>query len=171
MQPGAITLYDSVSSSNIQPREKSALLRWFEKSAPDIVTRPNRANVRNSIAAFRQTSESLIAGALLGLAHAELPNGLDAFNVPMDAALGGLLMLGSTADSEYSADARNIGAVCVGVFTFRTTTQLRTEMRIRKGNAVPKHLTYGSKAAVKIAGDADIGADPILQAAKALKNT
>lgn len=166
MQPGAITLYDSIQGSNLGHGEKSALRRWFESNAPAVLSRPRAVHVRNGMAAFRQGSESVIAGALLGLVHADAPTGLDVWGVPVDGGLGFLLTLGSAADSEYSSDARNIGTTCLGVFSFRTTTALRTEMRVKKGLAVPKHLNYGSKGVAKIAGD-DMGAeDPILRAAK-----
>jgi hypothetical protein len=162
----SLALYDSVASSNMRAPEKSALRRWFEANGPSILTKPPKpVHVRNTIAAVRHGSESLIMGALLGLAHAELPTGLDVFGIPADAVLGGLLTLGSAADSEYSSDARIMGGTAIGIYSFRTTTRLRTEMRLRKGVAVPKHLQYGSPTA-KMAGEAT--EDPILRAGKAL---
>lgn len=161
-----LALYDSVASSNLRAPEKSALRRWFEANGPALITKPRPVHIRNTLAAVRHGSESLIAGALLGLIHSEAPTGLDVFGVPVDAVLGGLFTLGSAADSEYSSDARILGGTCIGVFSFRTTTRLRTEMRLRKGLSVAKHLQYGSPTA-KMAGEGS-NEDPILRAGRAL---
>lgn len=171
MKPGEIMLYDSVLSSNIPVQEKSQLRKLFEKATgSSIVPSFSKAgkHVHGGLSAFRQGSESLLAGAALGGIHAEFKGGLDAPGFPVDGALGVLLTVGSAigAESEVAPDARNVGSTCLGIWSFRATTNLLTEKKLAKGKAVPAHLTPGTK----IAGDdgSMAGEDPILRVAKTM---
>jgi hypothetical protein len=165
---GEMVLYDSLVSSNIPKEEKSQLRRWFEGSVGSALTsvRP-RGQVRAGLSAFRQSSESLMTGALLGFINVEAKNGLDIGGVPADGVAGAILTIGSAlaGDAELAPDARNIGTSCLTVFAFRQTTDLLAEKRRSKGKALPAHL---SQPGGKVAGDVDVGADPIVRAGKML---
>jgi len=166
---GEIALYDSLLHSNIPKEEKSQLRKWFEGSLGSAITsvRP-RGQVKSTLSTFRQYSESLLTGAILGAINVESKNGLDVGGVPIDGAAATILGLASAfaGDSELAPDARNIGSTCAGVYSFRSTTELLAEKRLAKGKSLPVHLTY---SATKVAGDVNVGADPIVQAAQALK--
>lgn len=165
---GEMVLYDSLLHSNIPKEEKSQLRKWFEGSVGQALTsvRP-RGQVRAGLSAFRQSSESLMTGAILGAINVEAKNGLDVGGVPVDAAAGVILTVASAlaGEAELSPDARNIGTSCLTVFAFRQTTDLLAEKRRSKGKALPAHL---SQAGGKVAGDVNVSGDPIVQAAKNL---
>jgi hypothetical protein len=162
-----LALYDSILASNIPRQDKSQLRRWFERMTGElpVAVRPTPRQIHGTLSAFRQGTESLATGVLLGVANAELPGGLDFYGVPLDAALGGAGLLGSAlaAGSDMAPDARNIGSVGLGVFGMRMTTKLLVEKKLAAGRPMPRHLAYGSK----IHGDSEpIAADdPIVKAA------
>lgn len=168
MAAGDIVLYDSLNKSNIPTEEKSQLRRWFESSVGQALTvnRP-RGQVRAGLSAFRQGSESLLTGAILGAINVESKTGLNVMGVPVDGAAGVILTAASAlaGDSELAPDARNIGTSCLGIYAFRQTTELLAEKRLAKGKALPPHLASGG---AKVAGDSNVGADPIVQAGKVL---
>lgn len=165
-----LALYDSVLSSNLPREEKSQLRRWFERMSSDLpdVVRPSPRQIHGTLSAFRQGTESLAAGMLLGVANAELPDGLDLYGIPVDAALGAAGLAGSAlaAGSDMAPDARNIGSIGLGVFGMRMTTKWLVERKLATGKPVPRHLDYSAK----MHGDAtpSISDDPIVQAADSL---
>lgn len=170
MAAGDIQLYDAVLSSNLPREEKSALRRWFEKSVGEsLTTLKPRGQVKSTLSAFRQSSETLLTGAILGAINVESKTGLDVMGVPVDGAAGLLLTAGSAlaGTSELSADARNIGSTCLGIYAFRQTTDLLAEKRLARGKALPAHLL---RTGTKVSGESTVaGEDPIIQAAKAAK--
>jgi hypothetical protein len=165
-----LTLYDSILSSNLPYQEKSQLRRWFEKATSDlpVSVRPSSQQIHGTLSAFRQGTESLATGILLGVANVELPNGLDYHGVPLDALLGTAGLIGSAlaAGSDMAPDARNIGSVGLGVFGMRMTTKLLAEKRLSSGKSLPRHLNYNAK----IYGDSEpsLADDPIVKAAENL---
>lgn len=168
-----LALYDSVLSSNLRSDEKSGLRRWFEKAVElDLpkTLRPSRQQLHGGFSAFRQGAESLITGGLLGAINVESPGGLAPGGVHIDAIAGGLLLAGSAigAESDMAPTARNIGAVCTGVFGMRATQNFLLEKRLSKGQALPKHLQYGSTHSGDVPARADVSKDPIVLAAEGL---
>jgi hypothetical protein len=165
---GEVVLYDSIRQSNIPREEKSQLRQWFEGTVGNALTqvRP-RGQVRSGLSAFRQSSESLLTGAVLGALNVELKNGLDVHGVPVDGVAGVILTAASAVagDSEFGPDARNIGTQCLGIWSFRQTTDLLAEKRLAKGKTLPPHLTHSG---AKVAGESNVAGDPIVQASKVL---
>lgn len=164
-----LTLYDSVLSSNLPSQQKSQLRRWFERMSDlPVAVRPSPKQIHGTLSAFRQGTESLAAGMLLGVANVELPGGLDLYGVPLDAALGFAGLAGSAlaAGSDMAPDARNIGAVGVGVFGMRMTTKWLVEKKLATGRPLPKHLSFTAK----MHGDSEpsLSDDPIVKAADSL---
>lgn len=169
MAQAALALYDSVASSNLPQREKSEIRRWMERMTGEALTsvRPSAAQLHGGLSAFRQGTESAATGIALGALNAS-EIGLDPGGVPVDAVLGVAGLVGSAlaAKSDMAPDARNIGAVSLGVFGFRMTTKLMAEKRLASGKALPKHLTY--TASVHGEGAQSVSDDPIVRAANAL---
>lgn len=168
-----LALYDSVLSSNLPREEKSALRRWYEKAVDlDLPRnlRPSTKQVHGGLSAFRQGSESAIAGVLLGIINVESPGGLDPMGVPIDALAGGVFLMGSAigAESDMAPTARNLGAVCTGVYAMRATTKLRVEARLKSGKAVPKHLQFAATVSGEGPSRADVSQDPIVRASEGL---
>lgn len=168
-----LALYDSVLSSNLRNEEKSALRRWYEKAVDlDLPKnlRPTTKQIHGGLSAFRQGAESFVAGMALGYLNVESPGGLEPAGVPVDALAGGLLMVGAAigAESDMAPTARNVGAVCTGVFGMRATTKFLVEKRLTTGKAVPKHLQFSSTVSGDAPVRADISKDPIVLAAEGL---
>lgn len=168
-QPAALALYDSVLSSNMPASEKSQMRRWFERMTGESLStiRPSAAQLHGGLSSFRQGTESLATGILLGALNAS-EVGMDPKGVPVDGLLGFAGLLGSAlaAKSDMSPDARNIGGVSIGVFGFRMTTKLLVEKRLASGRPVPKHLSYTAR--VHGEGTGVVSDDPIVKAADAL---
>ena len=169
MARAELALYDSVLSSNMPASEKSQLRRWFERVTGDSLAtvRPSAAQLHGGLSSFRQGTESMAAGIALGALNAS-DVGLDPKGVPVDAVLGFSGLVGSAlaAHSDMAPDARNLGAVGAGIFSFRMTTKLLVEKRLAAGKALPKHLSY--TASVHGEGTASVSDDPIVRAASAL---
>lgn len=164
----AIALYDSVLSSNMSGSEKSQIRRWIERMTGDAMStvRPSAAQLHGGLSSFRQGTESLATGLLLGALNST-DIGLDPKGIPVDGLLGVAGLLGSAigAKSDMAPDARTIGGVSLGIFGFRMTTKLMTEKRLAAGRALPKHLTFGAGVHGENASPSD---DPIVRAAEAL---
>lgn len=168
-----LALYDSVLSSNLRNEEKSALRRWFEKAVDLDLPKnlqPTMKQVHGGLSAVRQGGESFITGMALGYLNVESPGGLEPGGVPIDALAGGLFMAGSAigAESDMAPTARNIGAVCTGVFGMRATTKFLVEKRLSKGKAVPKHLQFSSSHSGDAPDRTDVSKDPIVLASEGL---
>lgn len=161
-----LVVYDSLLGS-MSPRssEKSVIGRWYDdmRTAEMVSRQPSFGGVvTTGLQAIRQAGEAGITGGLLAAAHALLPNGLDiGGKVPADAVVGALGVAGSVALSgtELSRDALNIGAVGIGVFSFRKFGELLGEKQLVKGGALP-----GGSARIHGEGNDD----PIVAAARTL---
>lgn len=129
-----------------------------------------KAHVIETGESIRQAGEGVITGALLGAAQAELTNGLDFHKVPLDLAVGAAGIVGALIlanDGSVAKDLRNAGTAGLTIYAFRMTQQLLASSKTKKG--VVKARVAGE---FDIGADydvgADVGADPIIEAAKAL---
>jgi hypothetical protein len=150
---------------------KSSIRRFFEKMSPSsAMAHRARGHVMEGAHALRQGGESLVVGAILGAAHAELKTGLDMGRVPLDAVVGVAGMVGGVAMAHdgVGADLRNAGASGLTIYAFRKTHDLLAEKKLARGE-VP-----GSSKGTKVAGEdgvsggVDVGEDPILAVARSL---
>lgn len=163
-----LALYDSVLSSNLPREDKSALRRWYESAVtlPESL-RPSKDQMHGGLSAFRQGSESLLTGAVLGILNVESPGGLEPLGIPLDG-LAGLMFLGGGAlagKSDVAPTAKNIGAVASAVFAKRMVEKFCIERRLAKGKALPAHLQTGSTVSGDVPARRDVTSDPIVQAA------
>lgn len=167
MRPGELALYDSLSSSNIQGPEKSALRRWFESSiVPTAQSAMPAKSVVNSVGStFRGMAEAGLVGLLAAYLHVETEDGLDRGGMPLDGVTGFAFgALGALAPNhQFGDDCATIGKVSTGIFSFRGFSNLLAERRLKSGKALPAHLTPGT---AKVAGESN--EDPVLKASKKL---
>lgn len=130
-------------------------------------------HVAESAKSIRAGGEAGFVGALLGAAHASMPQGLDVEiqgqQVPADgivavAGLVGAAVLGQ--GSEYSSDVRNAGAAAMAILAFRKSASYVHERRALAGlqvnNSLPAATHHGESAA--------IGEDSIVRAARRMAN-
>lgn len=125
---------------------------------------------------LRQGAESLVVGSLLGLIHVEAPRGgLDQMKgkLPIDGLVAGLGLLGSWAaaghDSNVSSDLRNTASAALSILAFRKTFAFAAEKKLHSGGAVGGTFGPASVGVPRPLGaHGDVGADPIVRAARAL---
>jgi hypothetical protein len=170
-----ILIYDSIAASNIPKREKSLIQSWVD-SVSNITSGPPRqyhkpaGHLEGFIGTLRQYSEGAAVGAVLGVVHAELKNGLDIAGAPVDGLAGfvagslSLLMSGEAATS-----LTNIGSHSSCVYSFRQMHKLRAEMLRAKGR-VPGGTVSGTSTKPSTMAGEDAN-DPIVQAAMKLGKT
>ena len=179
-----IVAFHSLARSNMPHEHKRSLLGdWHSKLMGSHQYGARiKAHGVESLQVLRTGGESVIAGGLFGLLHANLKNGLDVqlkapdasgkggIHVPVDAALGVIGMFGAVALANHghygpSCDARNLAASGLSVFAFRKTMDVIAAKKAQSGQAMG-----GTVGIVKGAAHAgDFGAeDPILAAARAL---
>jgi hypothetical protein len=133
----------------------SVFRRWIDKmTGTERGLSRAHASVSETALAIRQVGEGVVVGAALGAAQAKLAGGLDIKGIPLDAAVGGLAIVGgiALADEPIAHDLRNVGTGCATIFAFRKTADFLAV----------------KKVAATITGErrADIGAeDPILSMA------
>jgi hypothetical protein len=136
-------------------------------------------HVAEGAKSIRAGGEAGLVGAVLGAAHASLPQGLDVevnvpsmgvVKMPMDGAgailgLGGAILLGQGSD--HSSDVRNAGAACMAILTFRKTASYVHERRALAGlqtnNSLPSATHHGEESSM-------IGEDSIVRAARRMAN-
>ncbi len=170
--PGDMVVYDSMLGSNLRPKEKSMIARWFdEMRTVEHKPRGRRASVgdyaEGGLHAFRQYGEGTAMAGLLAALHVHAKTGLDVdvlgVKIPADALASIVLGLGaiSAPTHELSRTALNIGQDAWAIFLFRKAVDMFAERKVANGGALPKHLTPGS-----IHGEDD--SDPIAKAARAL---
>lgn len=175
-----MVVFDSIQSSNIPRREKSAIRQWYEDiSSDEGGIRPPVASLsarRSASVAARGRGTALVntaravgengvvAGGLAYL-HAELKNGLDVGDVPIDGAIGGLAnALGIIfPNMEVSEDVKNIANSATSIFMFRKFYGMLAERKIANGG-IPGGSRAAKKTAASMAGDVD----PIVECAKSL---
>ncbi len=131
------------------------------------------AHFEGALGVVQHSGESLITGSALGAAHATV--GLDYKDkIPADLALGLLAMAFSVtkAGEAIALDARNVGGTALGIFAFRQTFAFMAEKTAAKGGVVKggfKTLPIlKPKTATKMAGEFDVGEDPIVAFAQEL---
>ncbi len=130
-------------------------------------------HVAEGAKSIRAGGEAGFVGALLGAAHASLPQGLDVefqgHQIPADGAVA-LLGLGAAVamgqGSDHSSDVRNAGAAAMAIFAFRKSAAYVHERRAMAGlqvnNSLPSATHHGESAM--------IGEDPIVRAARRMAN-
>jgi len=144
--------------------------QWLSKVSSDkpVYSGIGKAHVIQTGESIAQVGEGALVGALLGAAQVELTNGLDFHSVPLDLAVGAAGIVGAlllAGDGSVAKDLRNAGAAGLTIYAFRMTQQLLAK------TATTKKATVKAKIAGDIGADdfgADVGADPIIEAAKAL---
>jgi len=118
----------SVESSNLPVAQKSALRRLYEGTMSRSGGGFARVKMHaiSGVQAVRKGSEGVVVGGILGMAEVELTGGLDyklteETEVPIDAALGVLGLVGSTmlAGESYAEDMANVGQSALTVFAYR----------------------------------------------------
>ena len=171
-------VFSSVAKSNIPADEKRSIIRQFfdkmDSGSSGGMSRFSRG-MTDTARVVRQSSESLAAGAAFGAIHAT--TGLDiAGKVPADLATGLVGAVGSVyMDNEFSEDVRNVAAAGMTTFGFRQMYGFIAEKKIAAGSApvgamrpLPVFSKMAPSGASKVAGDDDIGEDPIVALAKSL---
>lgn len=103
---------------------QSPMVRWYNQLSNQQSERVALAKV-HAVAAgenIRAGGESLMAGAALALVHTTLAQGLDFKKVPLDAAFGTAALIAGVfgAADEFGKDISNVGATCLGVWSFRS---------------------------------------------------
>lgn len=122
-------VFDSIARSNLPQREKSYLARWADsmtggRASEFLQDRRGGMNfgmshLHTGLDTVRQYGEGITTGGILGALHAH--DAMDPFGVPVDGVagllLGALGVMGS--EHESSKDARNVGASCATIYSFR----------------------------------------------------
>lgn len=174
------SLVRAAEGSNLAPHEKTSLRKLYERINTVGMARVKH-HATETAQSFRQGSESVIAGALLGLIDAEV--GLDIqtkhTKVPVDGVLGFALLAAAAypGPGEFiGRDMQNVGGTFVGVSSYRSTKAWR-EAKIAAGGGI-KNIV--SNVAGEITGrksprvGAEFGtgeavdSDPIVACARAL---
>lgn len=145
----------SIETSNIPPKQKNALLRMVDQVTGGAVERHHdspankalihRGHLHSLGHLVRQDSESLIAGAIAGVADAELGTTHAPLVMAAVGAVGALVCSGSWAETTF----RNVSASGLGIFGY---------MEAKDFFAVKKTLSAH--------GEPMSGEDPILKYAK-----
>ena len=162
----------SIESSNLPSGQKSAIRRFLEHNVGSMrAVGSIRGHAVHTAHALRAGGESVLAGALAGLAHASLKHGLDTDakgQVPLDGIVGGLLLLGAGYAGGFTDgahDMRNFGSTLLGIATFRNSFKWVAARRKAKG------LPVGAISGEIDEGMGDMGAedeDEIVAAARRL---
>lgn len=182
-------LMQSVESSNLAPSEKSQMRKWYDRMQNGGYVARAKHHATEGAQAVRAGGEALLIGGMLGLADAELKNGLDVpvganHQIPLDGLIGvaGLVASVLPGPGEFvGRDLQNAGTVGLGIFSYRKTKEFQEKKIIAGGgisNAVSQIAgefggsTVRRKAApARIAGDfgnSVVESDAIVAAARAL---
>lgn len=136
--------YQSLASSNLPTRQKSALARLVERvGGPGAAMSRVKAHAMATGQAVRQGGESVVVGGLLGVAHVELKTGLDVTvkgtKLPADAIGGAAAMIAGVAlaQEEYSRDLINAGSAALTVFSFRKAGEFAAKKKAERGGGPP----------------------------------
>lgn len=145
--------------------------RLFDSVGADYMPHRTRSETiaHHGVHALRQTGEAVIVGGLLGALHAA--GHLDAGpsgKVPVDLAVAGVGLAYALMKShdEMATDARNIGSLALGIYSFRHVDSFIGTKRLAAGESrgVTKSLAaHGDDAFGLSAGE-----DPIVSFAKTL---
>lgn len=145
---------------------------WLSKVSgnPQHTMMVNKAHGIQAGESIAQVGEGALVGALLGAANVELTNGLDFHSVPLDLAVGAAGIVGALlmANESVARDLRNAGAAGLTVYAFRKTQELLASAKAKKGLPVKTKIA-GEFGADNDIGADDMGVDPIIAAAQALR--
>lgn len=177
--------FDTIERSNLQSHEKSALRKWWDDFKPTLksetsveVHRP-RTLANQAVHVGRGTVEGLGIGGALGLAHANLPNGLDIEtpigDIPADAALGGVAAIGAIIAGAYgdpdgvAVELNNTNVSAFSVLGFRKLMDISAEIKARNGgknNGTVGQVKGGTSSPAATTKPAVQGEDRILAVAE-----
>lgn len=139
----------TLARSNVSRPEKSSMMKWYENVTGESAIVKAADVTRETAKVFRQGSESLAVGGLLGAAHAGLKTGLDVsvsipgvktpLVIPGDLATGiiglgaAVMLAGEGGRDGISTDLRNAGATGLGIFGFRKGYDFVAEKKRAQG--------------------------------------
>lgn len=115
-------IIDSVATSNMSTREKSRVLSMLEQIMP------KDKSPQTVLGMLVEGTVAGTTGALLGIAQAELKDGLD-YNrkYPIDLTLG---VIAKGAGKIYSSSiSREVGNVAIGIYSYRNVEKLLTALK------------------------------------------
>ena len=115
-------IIDSIATSNMSAREKSRVLTMLEQ------VMPKDKSPQTVLAMLVESTVAGSTGALLGIAQAELKDGLD-YNqkYPIDLTLG---LIAKGAGKIYSSSiSREVGNVAIGIYSYRKVEALLTALK------------------------------------------
>ena len=167
----AETTIDHVHGSNLPNHIKRSITDQFralmsygeaELAPPGSI----KSHITHQIGAVRQGIGSLGVGAVLGVAAAELPHGLDAGgkgHLPIDGIGGAIALFGGAALAAHGVrlpvvgaignDIRNAGGAALAVFGFRKGHDFHTERKLHRGvhPGGAKPLAHGEDSILAVA--------------------
>lgn len=168
--------YHSIAQSNLPSHEKSKFIRLAEslRGGGGRALARARTHAVATGCTVRQGGESILVAGALAAAHVELPQGLDLKGkIPLDAVIGAAGLLGSIvfAHEEVATDLRNAGASALSIFTFRKAHDYLEMKKKQRGEVPGSTAAKGAAPAAtpaKVAGEWEVGSDPIVAAARLL---
>lgn len=147
----------SIETSNIPPKQKSALLRMVDNLTGGAVEKFHESPANKSIIhkghlhslghLARQDGEALLAGMIAGVADAELGSTHAPLVMAVVGAAGALACSGSWAETTF----RNVSATGVGIFGYLEMKDF-----------------FGVKKTISAHGESVEGSDPIIEFGKTL---
>lgn len=175
-----MVVFDTINSSNIPRREKSAIRKWYEdvSGSDDGFRSPVARGIARAASSrsggtsrgtaivntARSVGESGVVAGTLAYLHTELKNGLDVAGVPVDGALGGVAHIAQVLfpNMEVSEDVKNIANSATSIFMFRKFYSMMAERKIASGGVPGGKLNSSGKS------DSMGSEDPIVECAKNL---
>jgi hypothetical protein len=147
----------SIETSNIPPKQKSALLRMVDNLTGGAVEKFQESPAHQSIVhkghlhsighLVRQDSEALLAGMIAGVADAELGTSGAPLTMAVVGAVAAIAASGTWAETTF----RNVSATGMGIFGY-------VEMKD----------FFGVKKTLSAHGESVEGSDPIIEFGKTL---
>lgn len=170
-----LAVLESVQSSNIPARDKSKLMRWYERATGHVMSRvvEPRKHIEAGGHSLRKGGEGVLVGAVAGLTHAEI--GLDKTikgrSVPLDAAAGVAALAAGAwmGNTDVHHDLSNAGGQLVAIYAFRKTHDWAAAKKEAKGEIPASKLAPGpATPPAHGEGGGSFFDDPIVRAARGL---
>ena len=147
----------SIETSNIPPKQKSALLRMVDNLTGGAVEKFQESPAHKAVLhnghlhslghLARQDSEALLAGMIAGVADAELGTTHAPIVMAIAGAVGALACSGTWAETTF----RNVSSTGIGIFGYIEMKEF-----------------FGVKKALSAHGESVEGSDPIIEFGKTL---
>lgn len=151
----ALSVYSPTYSTFRMPESGTTAIREFYNKlmGNDDIIRPEDTIQDQREGIVHTIVESGATGAALGVAHSQLPDGLDikvgGLTAPIDAVLGAIAVISSKAmEGKVGRSIHAIGDRAIGIWAFRSTVKLL--------------------AAKSASVSSEMSADPLTEAAKHL---